>query len=104
MLINTPLDLVHFRFFFGGGRGGRLFEAGRLLTFPTYRVGAYSRWAFTRGWALNRINTVYEFNMTDSIALFLVLQSLLTSWTSVALYFVVTGSQILYFSHPRSDC
>ena len=29
-----------------------IFEAGRLLTFPTYRVGAYSRWA------LNRINTV----------------------------------------------
>ena len=23
--------------------GGSLFEAGRLLTFPTYRVGAYSR-------------------------------------------------------------
>ena len=48
--------LVHFIFFGGGGEGGggggRLFEAGRLLTFPTYRVGAYSRWA------LNRINTV----------------------------------------------
>ena len=29
-----------------------LFEAGRLLTFPTYRVGAYSRWALIRGWAL----------------------------------------------------
>ena len=27
----------------GGGGGGRLFEAGRLLTFPTYRVSAYSR-------------------------------------------------------------
>ena len=33
---------------------GRLFEAGRLLTFPTYRVGAYSRWA------LYRINTVFS--------------------------------------------
>ena len=44
----------------GGGRvgGGRLFEAGRLLTFPTFRMGAYSRWAPIRGWALNRINTV----------------------------------------------
>ena len=31
-------------FFLGGGGGGRLFEAGRLLTFPTYRrVGAYSK-------------------------------------------------------------
>ena len=52
----------------GGGGGGHLFEAGHLLTFPTYRlalinfsylqgghlfeVGAYSRWA------LNQINTV----------------------------------------------
>ena len=41
-----------------GGGGGRLFEAGRLLTFPTYRVGAYSRWALISGWALNRINKV----------------------------------------------
>ena len=30
-------------------RGGRLFEAGRLLIFPTYRVGAYSSWAPIRG-------------------------------------------------------
>ena len=57
--------LVHFSFFFfgtgaGGGGGGGLFEAGRLLTFPTYRVGAYSRWALIRGWALNRINTVFD--------------------------------------------
>ena len=40
------------------GRGGRLFEAGRLLTFSTFRMGAYSRWALIRGWALIRINTV----------------------------------------------
>ena len=47
--------LVHFSFvcFFLGGGGG-----GNLLTFPTYRVCAYSRWALIRGWALNRINTV----------------------------------------------
>ena len=44
----------------GGDGGGRLFEAGRLLTFPTYRVGANSRWALIRGWALNRINTVLD--------------------------------------------
>ena len=25
--------------------GGRLFEAGRLLTFSAFRMGAYSRWA-----------------------------------------------------------
>ena len=36
-----------------GGRGG-----GRLLTFSTFRIGAYSRWALIRGWALIRINTV----------------------------------------------
>ena len=38
--------------------GGRLFKAGCLLTFLTYRVGAYLRWALIRGWALNRINMV----------------------------------------------
>ena len=42
----------------GRGWGGRLFEAGRLLTFSTFRMGAYSRWALIRGWALIRINTV----------------------------------------------
>ena len=39
-------------------RGGRLFEAGRLLTFSACRMGAYPRWALIRGWALIRINTV----------------------------------------------
>ena len=38
--------------------GERLFEAGRLLTFSALRMGAYSRWALIRGWALIRINTV----------------------------------------------
>ena len=41
-----------------GGGGGRLFEAGRLLTFSAFRMGAYLRWALIRGWALIRINTV----------------------------------------------
>ena len=46
----------------GGGGGGRLFEAGRLLTFSAFRMGAYSRWVLIRGWALIRINTVvYHF-------------------------------------------
>ena len=44
----------------GWGRGGRLFEAGRLLTFSSFRMGAYSRWALIRGWALIRINTVSQ--------------------------------------------
>ena len=42
----------------GGRWGGRLFEAGRLLTFSAVSMGAYSRWAVIRGWALIRINTV----------------------------------------------
>ena len=41
------------------GWGGRLFEAGRLLTFSAFRMGAYSRWTLIRGWALIRINTVH---------------------------------------------
>ena len=40
------------------GWGGRLFEAGRLLNFSAFRMGAYSRWALIRGWALIPINTV----------------------------------------------
>ena len=34
---------------------------GRLLTFSAFRMGAYSRWALIRGWALIRINTVYYY-------------------------------------------
>ena len=45
----------------GGKWGGRLFEAGHLLTFSAFRMGAYSRWAPIRGWALIRINTVHEY-------------------------------------------
>ena len=49
----------------GRRRGGRLFEAERLLTFSAFRMGAYSRWAVVRGWALIRMNTV-TFLHTDS--------------------------------------
>ena len=45
--------------FLGGGLGERLFEGGHLLTFPTYRVGAYSRRVLIRGWVVNRV----KFNM-----------------------------------------
>ena len=44
----------------GKGRGGRLFEAGRLLTFSVSRMYAYSRWVLIRGWALIRINTAIQ--------------------------------------------
>ena len=50
--MSTYLSLI------GRRRGGRLFEAGRLLTFSAFKMGAYSRWALIRGWALIRINTV----------------------------------------------
>ena len=45
--------------------GGRLFEAGRLLTFSVFSMGAYSRWALIRGWALIRINTVPTLSLQD---------------------------------------
>ena len=58
----------------GSGRkvwwGGRLFEAGRLLTFSAFSLGAhggYSRWALIRGRALIRINTVCVFDSHDEI-------------------------------------
>ena len=45
----------------GRRRGERLFEARRILTFSSFRMGAYSRWSLIRGWALIRINTVTLF-------------------------------------------
>ena len=51
----------------GRRRGGRLFEAGRLLTFSAFRMGAYSKWALIGGWALIRINTVLALgNLSDA--------------------------------------
>ena len=49
-----------FEFDWEWGEGGRLFGAGLLLTFSAFRMGAYSMWALIRGWALIRINTVFE--------------------------------------------
>ena len=51
---------AHISVWLGGGGGGRLFEAGRLLTFSAFRMVAYSRWVLIRGWALIRINTVLK--------------------------------------------
>ena len=42
----------------GWGGGGRIFEAGCLLTSSAFRMGAYSKWALIQGWALIQINTV----------------------------------------------
>ena len=56
------------------GWGGCLFEAGCLLTFSAFRMGAYSRWALIRGWALIRINTVSQVKRTsqDAINVFII--------------------------------
>ena len=50
--------------------GERLFEFyweeegvgpySRLLTFSAFRMGASSKWALIRGWALIRINTICQ--------------------------------------------
>ena len=47
----------------GGRWGGHLLKAGRLLTFSAFRMGAYLRWALTRGWLLIRINTVCQIQL-----------------------------------------
>ena len=60
--MNAYLSLI------GRGRGGRLFEAGRLLTFSAFRMGAYLRWALIQGWALIRINTVITSSETVSLS------------------------------------
>ena len=61
------LVLIQFQFQFQShchsvdeGGGGRFFEAGRLLTFSAFRMGAYSRWALIRGWTLIWINAVVK--------------------------------------------
>ena len=46
----------------GSGWGGRLFEAGCLLTFSAFRMGAHSRWVLIQGWALIQINKVVKRN------------------------------------------
>ena len=44
----------------GWGGGGRLFEAGRLLTFSALRMGAYPRWALIRGGRLLEVGRLFE--------------------------------------------
>ena len=42
----------------GRRRGGRLFEAGRLLTFSAFRMGAYSRFgAYSNKYGIPRDNS-----------------------------------------------
>ena len=67
------MGLVAYLSLNGSGRevrwGGRLFEAGLLLTFSAFSMGAYSRWALIRGWALIRINTVNNAGLLISSSL-----------------------------------
>ena len=60
MYSKTISALILYFFLGGGGGDGRLFEAGRLLTFPAYRVGAYSRWALIRGGRLFEVGRLIE--------------------------------------------
>ena len=67
-----------------GGRwrgGGRLFEAGCLLAFSAFRMGAYLRWVLIRGWAPIRVSTVFLFHvqLTNKYFIIQVLDSLLQS-------------------------
>ena len=48
------------------GSGREVGWGGRLLTFSAFRMGAYSRWALIRGWALIRINTVGQIDIGKS--------------------------------------
>ena len=65
------MGLVAYFSLSGSGRevgwGGSLFEAGRLLTFSAFRMGAYSGWALIGGWALIRINTVCRLYVTFTL-------------------------------------
>ena len=47
-----PVNVLHKHV--GVKHNERLFEAGRLLTFPTCRVGTYLRWVLILDWALNK--------------------------------------------------
>ena len=49
---------------------GKLFEAGRFLTFSAFRMGAYSERALIRGWVLIRISTVHMWNRHYFVACF----------------------------------
>ena len=41
--------------------GGRLIEAGHLLTFSALRMGAHLWWVLILGWAPIRINNGHEY-------------------------------------------
>ena len=76
----------------GGGGGGRLFGAGGLITISAFRIGAFSRWALIRGWALIAINTVYERVEKSVISVLDCSQSPIFSWDRLDIpRLIVTG-------------
>ena len=96
----------------GGRGGGRLFKAGRLLTFSAFRMGAYSRWALIRGWALIRINTVCKkliwFGKQTEAQSYNQLQRCLRHWTLLEFKwpvqdvgFVVPASCLVKVTHKK---
>ena len=42
---------------------GREWGGGGRFNFAAFRMGAYSRWALIRGWALIRINMVFNLSV-----------------------------------------
>ena len=83
--MNAYLSLI------GRGRGGRLFKAGRLLTFSAFRMGAYSRWALIRGWAVIRITTVFISGMLNIMVVKLHAQCIETSYYSAVFNYFIVG-------------
>ena len=77
---------------------GQLFEAGRLIFFSTVRVGAYSRWALIRGWALNRINTVFKNRYNKRSVKFKILLPEMFSAASSPLTSSLMGSPLSFTS------
>ena len=63
------------------GGNGRLFEAGRLLTFSALKMGGYSRWV------LIRINTVFYCVLEISMYTYI----LCNFYIFLSDYFVLTG-------------
>ena len=52
-------------YFWGWGGGGEcLFEAGSLLAFSTFRLGAYSRWVLTQ---INTVSPLWN-DLTNQIS------------------------------------
>ena len=102
--------LVQKGFFFGKGGGGGG-GCGRLSSFWTFRVGAYSkedayqlfglsRWALIRRWAVNRINAVYE--VTPTVATYYIVKTNESTddYNKVKVMITVKSRGHLFSDHP----